>query len=154
MKDSTPGETFAPPAESKDVIVIGAADDFQTCVSKRLHRPDIYLNSAAHLSDGSIPFSTSNAAAMAAAVATLHLGIDTEKSRDAVLAALKPISRPAPVDPAVLYARRQEEERRRAANAASPVPYSEDPGRNEEFTPLPGLKDPSQIEPAPFYPQM
>lgn len=90
--DPSLGETLLPPGDNPGVIVIGASDDIGTDQSKKLGLPAIYLKSLVRLKDGSNPFSTSNAAAMAAAVTVLNLGTGTEKTRDAVTAKLKTIT--------------------------------------------------------------
>jgi hypothetical protein len=53
----------------------------------------VWLKSLVRLKDGSAPFESSTAAAMATAVAVLHVGTGTEATRDAVLAKLKTVSR-------------------------------------------------------------
>ena len=92
MGNASIGETLLPPADNPTAIVIGASDDFQSSKSKSLKLPEVHFKSVVKLKDGSGPFSSSIAAAMAAGVAALHLGIDTEKSRSAVLAQLKLVS--------------------------------------------------------------
>jgi hypothetical protein len=92
------GETLLPPGDQAGVIVIGASDDIQTSSSVTMKRPDIYLKSVVKLKDGSAPFSTSNAAALAAGVAGIHLGLGVEKNRQIVIEALKTISQKAAID--------------------------------------------------------
>ncbi len=87
------GETLLPPADNARVIVVGASDDLQSDRSLKNSKPDIWLKSLVRLKDGSNPFSTSNAAAMAAGLTVLNLGTGTEATFDAVIAKLKPVSR-------------------------------------------------------------
>jgi len=91
FESPTVGETLLPPADHPGVLVVGASDDVQTNQSKTLKKPDISVKSLVKLKDGSAPFSTSNAAAMVAGVAILHLGTGVENNRAAVVAKLKSI---------------------------------------------------------------
>jgi hypothetical protein len=92
MADADRAETLLPPADNSSVVVIGAADDFQTSRSAASKVPEVLLPSAIKLKDGSMPFSTSIAAAMAAGLTVMNLGLDTEKTKDAVIAKLKTVS--------------------------------------------------------------
>lgn len=92
LAGATTGETLLPPADNAGVITFGAADDFQTNVSKKMGRPDVYVKSLVKLKDGSDPFSTSNAAAMGAALAVLHIGTGVEKDRDVLTEKLKSVT--------------------------------------------------------------
>lgn len=87
------GETLLPPADNSSVIVVGASDDLNSNRSDKNGKPDLWLKSLIRMKDGSAPFSTSIAAAMAAGVSTLHLGTGTSPDRLALLEKLKPISR-------------------------------------------------------------
>ncbi|MBX3020277.1 MAG: hypothetical protein KF799_01265 [Bdellovibrionales bacterium] len=89
LADASVGETLLPPGDNPGVLTVGAADDFQTNVSEKLKRPDIYLTSAIALDNDSIPFSTSNAAALTAGVSVLQLGTGVDKTRAALLEKLK-----------------------------------------------------------------
>jgi hypothetical protein len=93
MNHPTVGETLLPPADNPGVIVVGASDDYNSNRSVKNGKPDVWLKSLVRLKDGSAPFESSTAAAMAAAVAVLHVGTGTEATRDAVLAKLKTVSR-------------------------------------------------------------
>ncbi len=134
LDNPTVDETLLPPADNANVIVIGASDDLQTSSSKALKKPDILLKSLVNLDNGSSPFGSSNAAAMAAGVSVLRLGTGTEKTREAVLAALKPLSRkkieaPAPdqVAQRAPVERRAPSERRESASG----PAAPGEGRSE-----------------------
>lgn len=96
MADSNDDETLLPPADNAGVIVVGASDDFQTSHSVKLKRPDLYLKSLVVLKDGSKPFASSNAAAMAAGLAVIHLGLATDKSQAALLTQLRAVTQSAP----------------------------------------------------------
>ncbi len=100
MQNPSIGETLLPPADSSGVITVGASDDIQTSTSKKLNRPDVSYISEIHLKDGSVPFESSTAAAMAAGLTVLNLGTGVEKTRDAVLEALKKVSKPIVQTPA------------------------------------------------------
>lgn len=104
LKEPSEGETLLPPADNPGVLVVGALDDPQTNVSKKLKRPDVYVKSLVRLKDGSAPFSTSNAAAMVAGVSVLQLASGTERTREAVLVELKKISRTPEADKAIAMA--------------------------------------------------
>lgn len=93
MNNPTVGETLLPPADNSSVIVVGASDDLNSNRSDKNGKPDIWLKSLIRMKDGSAPFSTSIAAAMAAGVSILHLGTGTHADRLALLEKLKPISR-------------------------------------------------------------
>ena len=101
LPDATEGETLLPPADNSTVITVGASDDAgATSKSVKMDKPEIYLKSVIQLKDGSSPFSSSTAAAMAAGVSTLHLGTGTELGRAAILKKLQLLTpstkRPAP----------------------------------------------------------
>lgn len=93
MNNPSIGETLLPPADNSSVIVVGASDDLNSNRSDENGKPDIWLKSLIRMKDGSAPFSTSIAAAMAAGVSSLHLGTGTPADRLALLEKLKPISR-------------------------------------------------------------
>lgn len=103
MVDPTEGETILPPADNPGVIVVGASKNPYSAISKKLNRPDVVLNTTVRLKGGMVvPFASSDAAALAAGLTALYLGTGTEKSRDAVLAALKktaPKREPVPIPP-------------------------------------------------------
>lgn len=84
LADADREETLLPPADNPSVVIVGASDDFQTSRSASRKIPDILLPSIIKLKDGSAPFSTSIAAAMAAGLTVINLGVDTEKTKDAV----------------------------------------------------------------------
>jgi hypothetical protein len=87
------GETMLPPADNPRVLDVGALDDPGTSISKKMNRPDVFLPSVILLKDGSAPFSTSVAAAVAAGMSVLYLGTGVEKTKSAVLAKLKALTR-------------------------------------------------------------
>jgi hypothetical protein len=87
------GETMLPPADNPRVLDVGALDDPGTSISKKMNRPDVFLPSVILLKDGSTPFSTSVAAAVAAGMSVLYLGTGVEKTKAAVLAKLKALTR-------------------------------------------------------------
>ncbi len=95
LTDPSLDETLLPPADNSRVIAIGASDDGQSSRSKESGVPEVYLRSLIKLKDGSNPFETSNAAAMAAGLAALHLGVDTDKTNEAIINQLKLVSREA-----------------------------------------------------------
>lgn len=92
MKEVTEGETLLPPADNPGVIVVGAADDSQSSVSKSKAKPDVNIMSLVKLKDGSAPFASSNAAAMMAGIAALELGSGTAKNRETLTAELKKLN--------------------------------------------------------------
>lgn len=89
LENPTLGETLLPPADNPGVIVIGAKDDPNSSGSKKLKKPDVSFPSIVRMKGGAATFETSNASAIAAAMAALYLGTGTDKTRDAVVAALK-----------------------------------------------------------------
>ena len=93
MVDPTIGETMLPPADNPRVLDVGALDDPGTSISKKTNRPDVFLPSAILLKDGSTPFSTSVAAAVAAGMSVLYLGTGVEKTKSAVLEKLRALTR-------------------------------------------------------------
>jgi hypothetical protein len=93
MLDPSIGETMLPPADNPRVLDVGALDDPGTSISKKMNRPDVFLPSVILLKDGSTPFSTSVAAAVAAGMSVLYLGTGVEKTKSAVLAKLKALTR-------------------------------------------------------------
>ena len=93
MLNPSIGETMLPPADNPRVLDVGALDDPGTSISKKMSRPDVFLPSVISLKDGSTPFSTSVAAAVAAGMSVLYLGTGVEKTKSAVLAKLKALTR-------------------------------------------------------------
>jgi hypothetical protein len=93
MLDPSIGETMLPPADNPRVLDVGALEDPGTSISKKMNRPDVFLPSVISLKDGSTPFSTSVAAAVAAGMAVLYSGTGGEKTKSAVLAKLKALTR-------------------------------------------------------------
>ena len=93
MLNPSIGETMLPPADNPRVLDVGALDDPGTSISKKMNRPDVFLPSVILLKDGSTPFSTSVAAAVAAGMSVLYLGTGVEKTKSAVLAKLKALTR-------------------------------------------------------------
>lgn len=91
----TTDETLLPPADNERVIAIGASDDPQSSRSKSRSVPKVYLRSLIPLKDGSDPFATSNAAAMAVGLAVLHMGTEDIKTTEEVLEKLKIVDRGA-----------------------------------------------------------
>ncbi len=93
MTAPTLGETLLPPADNAGVIVVGASDDQESSASKKWGKPDVRLQSAVQLKDGSSPRSSSTAAAMAAAVVALEIGTsEAEKTTEKVIEKLKKIT--------------------------------------------------------------
>jgi hypothetical protein len=93
MPDPSIGETMLPPADNPRVLDVGALDDPGTSISKKMNRPDVFLPSVILLKDGSTPFSTSVAAAVAAGMSVLYLGTGVEKTKSAVLPKLRALTR-------------------------------------------------------------
>ena len=93
MLNPSIGETMLPPADDPRVLDVGALDDPGTSISKKMNRPDVFLPSVILLKDGSTPFSTSVAAAVAAGMSVLYLGTGVEKTKSAVLPKLKALTR-------------------------------------------------------------
>jgi hypothetical protein len=93
MLNPSIGETMLPPADDPRVLDVGALDDPGTSISKKMNRPDVFLPSVILLKDGSTPFSTSVAAAVAAGMSVLYLGTGVEKTKSAVLSKLKALTR-------------------------------------------------------------
>ena len=93
MLNPSIGETMLPPADNPRVLDVGALDDPGTSISKKMNRPDVFLPSVILLKDGSTPFSTSVAAAVAAGMSVLYLGTGVEKTKSAVVAKLKALTR-------------------------------------------------------------
>ena len=92
LAEPTKGDSVFPPADNSRVITIGASDAANSSSNPKLSKPELSLKSVIRLKDGSNPFSTSTAAAMAAGVATLHLAVDTDRSREDVLKKLKALN--------------------------------------------------------------
>ncbi len=92
LAEFTRGESVLPPADNSTVITIGASDSADSSSNTKLGKPELSLKSVIRLKDGSNPYSTSTAAAMAAGVATLHLAVDTDRSREDVLKKLKTLN--------------------------------------------------------------
>jgi hypothetical protein len=99
MLDPSIGETMLPPADNPRVLDVGALDDPGTSISKKMNRPDVFLPSVILLKDGSTPFSTSVAAAVAAGMSVLYLGTGVEKTKSAVLAKLRALTRRPSLQP-------------------------------------------------------
>jgi len=155
MLNPTPGETLLPPADNPGVIVAGANDDPHTGVSKKLNRPDVVFKSAVSLKDGHVAYASSNAAAFAAGLAALFIGTGTEKTHDAVLAALKTVTQklePVPIQPP------QPKEQPKVgkpgnypppptANTNPPAPGAKSPGATHAFNSTPPSQAPNMPNP-------
>lgn len=98
IENPSMAETLLPPADNSGVLVVGASDDFQSSRSEKNKRPDIYIRSVTTSKDNSTLFSTSNAAAMIAAVVTLHVGTGAEAKREVLVGLMKNIARKADQD--------------------------------------------------------
>lgn len=109
LVDMITTETLLPPAENAQVITIGASDHSFTSRSTVLKRPDVNLKSKLTLASGIkikgmpssavVEPSTSGAAALAAGLTVLHLGIDTDKKREPLISTLRLIAKPLPALP-------------------------------------------------------
>jgi hypothetical protein len=157
IAEPTEGETILPPADNTGVIVIGASDDIQTSVSKKMGLPHVYLRSLTKLKDGSLPIGSSNSAAMAAALTALNLGTGTDKTKDAVLAklkelGLKPNEKPAisggPRGPKIPVAPGGEPQQ-----PVRPRPVQPNPRPNPQQNPQTGQPYPQQGGQYPQYPR-
>lgn len=94
LEEPSLDETLLPPTDNPNgIITIGASDDLNSSSSKTLNRPDVLLRSTVRMSETLDLFRSSLAAPMAGAVALLHLASGGEKTRDAVLAVLKPLAK-------------------------------------------------------------
>jgi hypothetical protein len=138
MLNPSMGETILPPADNPRVLDVGALDDPGTSISKKMNRPDVFLPSVILLKDGSTPFSTSVAAAVAAGMSVLYLGTGVEKTKSAVLAKLKALAK-QPVTA--------------AATAAKPSPGVGTPavpaGRDDARLARPNIYEQDGIPPRP-----
>lgn len=92
LEQPSQDETLLAPADNPGVIVVGASDDPQSSSSKKLNKPDIKLKSLIELDNGSKPFASSNAAALAAGVAILHLGTGQASTVAEVIEKLRPLT--------------------------------------------------------------
>lgn len=92
IENPTIGQSVLPPGDNAGVITAGDRNTAITDTSKKLNKPEVFFTSLIMLSNGSNPYSTSNSAAIAAALTVLELGTGTEKSREAVLAKLTAVS--------------------------------------------------------------
>jgi hypothetical protein len=119
-------ETLLAPADNPGVIVVGASDDPQSSSSKKLNKPDIKLKSLIELDNGSKPFASSNAAALAAGVAILHMGTGQASTVAEVIEKLKPLTQKSLVPSAERSPSAPPvSEARRAAPSAAPARVSQ-----------------------------
>ncbi len=131
LVDPTTDETLLPPADNPRVIVVGASDDDKTSRSISHYKPDVSFKSMVKLKDGSLPFSTSNSAAVATALATLHLATGVEKDRDQILRALREVGK-SPKIPPPLPVRKPDLTKQEVAAAPEVKPQPPAPSEKED----------------------
>lgn len=133
VQDADTDETLLIPADNPGVIAVGAYDTATSGKSKRLDQPQINLPSLIRLANGAMPYSTSNSAAMAAAVTVLNIGTGTEKTIATVTAKLKDLTKKPQANPVL----DQQPAQPVVAARVPGAPPAVNPGGVPQLTPAP-----------------